>query len=296
MDIFSTWHYALFCANIHHFNSQLPWQNMQELYLEWIKHHEKKPLKTDTSWNLQEVKKMISKKPSIICLYHLGYHGQIPFVLAENNIKYDVLMDRSVYEKQQEQFLMLQSKFKGQGNSYNILFSDDIHVLLKARTAIREGRHLLVFADGNSGAVTEKLNRAKVSFLNSEIQVRKGIAVLSYLLKTPIIPLMHRKANGCFILEAGDPIYPNSLLKGKREDYIHYSLQRLYFFLEEQISDKLYLWEGWGYLHEMKCFEINDGPYSDYDFKQPEFFIPLQLKGQSGYFDCKNYRFIINSS
>jgi len=295
MDIFSTWHYALFCANILHFNSEFPWQNMQKLYLKWVKHHEKKPIETETSWSLQGIKKMISKQPSIICLYHLGYHGQIPFVLAENNIKFDVLMDRSVYEKQQEQFLFLKAKFKGQGDSYNILFSDDIHVLLKARSAIREGRHLLIFADGNSGVVTEKLNRAKVNFLNSEIKVRKGIAVLSYLLKTPIIPLIHRTASGCFKLEAGDPISPDALLKGKREDYIHYALQRLYCFLEEQISDKLYLWEGWGYLHEMKCFEIND-TCLDYNFDQSEFLLPLQLKGQSGYFDCKSYRFIINYS
>lgn len=294
MDIFSTWQYALFCANIHHFNKQITWKGLEELYIKWIKHHEKKTVITNSSWELQSVMKLISSKPSIICLYHLGYHAQIPFALADNNIKFDILMDRSVYEKQKDQFVFLQGKFNKRGNAYNILFSDDVRVLLRARKSISEGRSILIFADGNSGTSVEVPNRVKVSFFNSEIAVRKGIGLLSFLLKTPIIPLTHRKTSLGFSLMAGGIIYPDALQK--REDYIQYALQRLYDFLENQISDKLYLWEGWIYLHEMNCFDMDSTLCSDCGSEESEFLIPLQLKGEWGYFDCKSYRFILNSS
>jgi lauroyl/myristoyl acyltransferase len=294
MEIFSTWQYALFCANIHHFNNQVTRKGLEKLYIKWIKHHERKTVITNSSWKLPTIMKLISSKPSIICLYHLGYHAQIPFVLADNNIKFDILMDRSVYEKQKDQFFLLQEKFNKQGNAYNILFSDDVRVLLKARKSISEGRSILIFADGNSGASVEVPNRVKVSFFNSEIAVRKGIGLLSFLLKTPIVPLTQRKTSLGFSLVAGGVIYPTAL--HNREDYIHYALQRLYDFLENQIRDKLYLWEGWIYLHEMNCFDMDFTVCSNYDSERSEFLIPLQLKGKWGYFDCKSYRFILNSS
>ena len=292
---YNTWDFALFSANIHHFFPLISWASHKIMYDKWTEYHQPKLIKTNTIWDINMLFPLIEDRPSILCLYHLGYHAQIPTALAHQHIQFDILIDRQVYEKQYDEISEIQSNLIHKNSSYRILFSDDPQVLLKARSTLSQGRHLLIFADGNSGTIKDSMiNRVEVNFCGKQIQVRKGIGVLSFLLKAPIIPLTHIKINNTFKIVNGDKINPNEYQKGK--DYVFFAMQYLYYFLEQQIKDELYHWESWNYLHELGCFEIGTEKHGLQDSNTiKKSWLLMELNGVRGYFDRSNYCFIYST-
>jgi hypothetical protein len=213
-------------------------------------------------------------------------HAHIPRVLAENNIQFDILMDRKVFTKHQEEMSSLQDLCDEKGMSYRFLISDDPRVLLKARTTILAGRHLLIFADGNSG-ISDSLDRKlKVNFLKSSIFVRKGIAVLSFLLQIPIVPLSHEVNTDRNCLFIGETI--QRLKHEKREDYILRSMKMLFHFLANQIKDEPWRWECWTYLQDLNCYKIRPRKAVNFDLELEEN-IQIQLDGRNGIFNRKYF-------
>jgi lauroyl/myristoyl acyltransferase len=289
--IYNSWDFALFSANIHHFFPHTPWDAHKKIYEQWTEYHKPKFIKSDHIWDLNELLPFIVKQPTILCLFHLGYHAQIPAVLANRNIQFDILIDRNVYELQKNQIKEMKSKLLDQ-DSFRFLFSDDPQVLIKTRSTLNQGRHLLIFADGNSGTIKDTgNNRVEVQFCGNKIKVRKGIAVLSYLLKIPIIPLTHMNRNNTWKIICGNIISPNIFKTGK--EYVVFAMQDLYRFLELQIVDDPYKWESWNYFHELGCIEIGMESYIGNDYRKIEdSWLLLKLNGITGYFDRKNYCFI----
>lgn len=285
-----SWDYALFSANIHYFMPALDWVLHEGIYRDWQVYHAAKPFAAGGQWDTVAVESVVAGQPAIICLYHLGYHGQIPLALAAAGLQFDILLDRKVYALQQVELLRLQAKMQCNGNSYRFLFSDDPQVLLQARSAIRQGRHLLIFADGNSGA-GDKASRVSVRFLAGELAVRQGIALLSYLLKVPIVPVSHRPAVDGMTLFTGKRI--DAAGYTDRRLYISTAMQALYDFLAAQIINQPHVWESWNYLQEMDCFEIKEAERLFNGLVEPrEHWLGLQIGGKSGYFDRKHYQFI----
>ena len=290
--IYNTWDFALFSANIHHFFSDISWHSHTLIYKKWVEYHKPKFIKPETPWDLDNLIPIISNQPSIICLYHLGYHAQIPSVIANQNICFDILIDRNAYEDQHMEINKMKSNLLYKDSSYQFLFSDDPQVLVKARSTLAQGRHLLIFADGNSGTLKDATNnRVEVDFCGNKIKVRKGIAVLSYLLKVPIIPLTHSNSLNRFKILPGRILLPLNYNKGK--EYILFAMQYLYSFLEQQIIDEPFKWESWNYLHEMACFDIgiHDTQIQD-NLTIRDSWLLMELNGNTGYFDRSSYNFI----
>ncbi len=282
----NSWSYALFSANLHRYMPHLKWKSHPCIYQKWRDYHAPKPLQSNLIWNSESINLLQNAEPSILVLYHLGMHAYIPQVLAESNIQFDILMDRKVLAKNKKEMSALHDIFREKGRAHRFLMSDDQSVLLKARTAIREGRHLLIFADGNSGVRDTLDKKIKVAFLKNSIYVRQGIAVLSFLLHTPIVPLSHQVNNGCYSLFSGEPIH--SLKQEKRENYILRSMQLLYDFLAVQIKDEPWYWECWAYLHNLNCYKIR-GPKQVLFNVEFEENIEIQLGGINGMFNRKYF-------
>jgi lauroyl/myristoyl acyltransferase len=285
------WDFALFSANLNYFMPELGWQAHAALYEKWRDYHRPKSIRTLAHWDVSCLEQLKTQPASILCLYHLGYHAQIPRILADHNILYDMILDRRVFEARREDLIAMQTAMKRRGMTYRFLFSEDPQVLLQARSALRQGRHLLVFADGHSGT-TDKQNRVRIDFMASQIAVRKGIALLSYLLRAAIVPISHAPATAGIRLYAGTPIHPES--GADREFYMVSAMRSLYRFLEQELYRAPYLWESWNYLQDLDCFDIlpqytvDDGE----DGVAADASIPLTLQGISGRFDRINYRFI----
>ena len=118
--------------------------------------------------------------------------------------------------------------------------------------ALRSGQSLFVYIDGNTGAdgmSNTNANLFELPLLDSSLLVRKGVSVLSYLAKTPIIPLFtSRQGDNNFKITFFDPIMPRDGVA--RDSYIRASLLSLYHILEQQLLVAPDSWEAWLYIHK----------------------------------------------
>lgn len=250
----NTWPYALFSAHIHRYLPALPWGEHLALYESWKNYHEPKPFESALHWDTTLFEDLRTGSAQILVLFHLGMHAEIPKLLAEQGVQFDLLLDRNVFARYQTLLTTLQTVKEEQGARYHFLMSDDPQVLLKARSALRAGRHLLVFADGNSGTTDLIDKKLKISFLAADLYVRKGIGLLSALLRIPILPISHRKERDKLELIRGAVIEQEA--DEQREHYIQRCLQLLYDFLATQLCEEPWRWECWGYLQQLNCYKI----------------------------------------
>lgn len=284
---YNTWDFALFSAHLHYYLPSIAWHDHYQLYDQWKSYHIARPFRPVEQWCDLGLEMFIDGGPKIICLYHLGFHAQLPRVLADLGVQFDILMDSRVHQTQKEEMLRMQSEMQSKGLKFRYLMSDDPSVLLKARSAIQEGRHLLIFADGNSGLFESKHKKVAIDFLGNRIYVRTGIALLAYLLKVSVVPFSHRIMDKQYRLSYGAPIIREE--NEQREFFISRCMKGLYDFLAIEIEDQPWKWECWGYLHEMNCYDI-DAYTAELAHKDKEqTCIKLKLNGRKGCFNRKYF-------
>ena len=284
---YNTWEFALFSAHLHYYMPSIAWHDHYELYDQWKSYHIARPFRSVEKWRDLGLDIFKDGVPKIICLYHLGFHAQLPRVLADLGVQFDILMDSKVHLTQKDEMLMMQSEMQSKGLKFRYLMSDDPSVLLKARSTIQEGRHLLIFADGNSGVSESKHKKVVIDFFANRIYVRTGIALLAYLLKVPVVPLSHTIVDKEHQVTYGAPIVHDE--DEQRNTFICRCMQGLYDFLAIEIGDQPWKWECWGYLHEMNCYDI-DAYIEELAHKDKEqTCIKLNLNGRDGYFNRKYF-------
>lgn len=171
MHKFNSWSFALFSANLHRYLPNLDWQQHETVYTNWKAHHKIKPLDELLSHRQVDKKVLEScREPSIITLFHLGDHLVWPVLLAQKGIRFNVVLDREVYLDATELFDQLLIQLGTYGYTPELLFSDDRTLLLKIRSRMANGHHLLCFADGASGSGTVKKDgRLPIRFLEGTL-------------------------------------------------------------------------------------------------------------------------------
>lgn len=286
------WPFALFSAHIHHFLPTIPWSEHENLYQRFETYHKPKQRELSTVEYKPHMQAFLQLEPALLCLYHLGNHFETVLALGKVGLSFDLLLDREVYTRYESTFLTLKMQLQSNGSAYRFLFSDDRAVLLRMRTALQEKRHVVVFADGNSGtAAGNKDLRTAVRFLGGSLRVKQGIAMISHVLQVPIIPLAVKERRGVYTLSTGERIDP--CMWDDRQDFIVYGMQSLYDRLEKKVAERPWIWECWGYLHENGTFN----PAHLYAAKQQqmgdeEALIPIQWRGRMAYFDRASYQLI----
>lgn len=289
-ESFNNWEYALFSAHIYQYIPEIPWSEHEGLFEKWKQYHRPKPLQTDRLFRMPLEMDLIVSHPSLLCLYHLGLHGQLPIKLAEAGLHFDILLDRKVYETQLSYFTQMKVQLDKAEREYRFLMSDDPTVLLQIRSAIKQGKHMLIFADGNSGVQASSANKIEINFFDGSLLVRQGIGLISYLFRVPIIPFTHEEKCDEIIVKLADRIAPDAV--ESRMDYIRRSTQLLYHFLEAELRSAPWKWECWGYLHQMDAFtEYKDESSVSCIIVDSATLIKLKLNNKTGNFDRKNYCF-----
>ncbi|RKF41946.1 hypothetical protein BCY89_00055 [Sphingobacterium siyangense] len=281
------WNFALFSANLHQYLPDMHWGVHDLVYEVWKTVHQPKKIQPDETWDTACLSDLKQASPRIICLYHLGMHAQLPKVLADAGISFDLLLDRRVFENQKAQLLAVQSDLQSQGSGYRFLMSDDPQVLLKARQSIRQGRHLLVFADGNSGTGESLDKKVCIKFMDGNFYARAGIAWLSYILHIPVLPISHSEMKPGYRLLLGTEIAP--FLNEHRSEYAQRCLFELYDFLAAQIRKSPWQWACWGYLHQLNCYLVPPMPSKDEQPPADESLIDISLMGKKGVFSRKYF-------
>lgn len=253
--------FALFCANMQYFWPSLPVSSYRQLYEDLelrqsslFSDQQLEDLCTHTTLSCQERNRLehISQKQGFILTFHTGAYRALPRILCELGFNIALLASSSVRD---EQMGILEAQHaairqhKSNTGRFIILDAEQGGSLLQVRKALRDGYHILVYVDGNTGCRAphkESGHSLQIPFLRRAIFQRTAITSLSYRWQLPIYSILSTKRDGHISFSLGDPIrlssYQNALTYS-REVYT-----RLYSYLGQLIRDDPMTWEGWRYV------------------------------------------------
>lgn len=193
-----------------------------------------------------ETLKILKEQPCVISSFHFGSYRLLNAFLAENNIAYTAVCPKAILEKEGEMF------------RENLFFNKDAKFIelespalgLKIIKELKSGRSVFLYFDGfRSSASGKTSDDEKISFLNKEIFVKKGVAHLANVAKVPLITtIAYRKEIDDIRLHFFDPILPDS--DKNRDEYAlevtKLAYDRFSYFLKKYPGQ----WESWLYLHK----------------------------------------------
>jgi len=112
--------------------------------------------------------------------------------------------------------------------------------------ALRAGRLVMIYIDGNSGVhgYASTSSSLAIDFLGQHLDVRRGIATMAAVAGSPIIPAVAReRRSGAPQLELGEPI---SRIEGEpRAAFEERAMRMLFAALELEVVRAPDLWEEW---------------------------------------------------
>ncbi len=198
----------------------------------------------------------------IFCVYHTGSYRAIMGYLAMLGYDFSLVIDKNVYDNQGESIKEVVEKVNTAydvKSDFDLINAEDFDAAMRMVKRIREGKSLVLYIDGNTGTGgvfrhDEKLE--EIDFFNKKLFARQGIAYISFLTNTPIVPVasyrerMEEDQIGLdnVVLEFLPKIDP-ALVKSKKE-YCLNTTQALYHCLEDLLRKYPLQWEGWLYVHK----------------------------------------------
>ena len=246
-------------------------QKHEEVYQKLLYMRELSPLdaneyaeKIDECKIRGDVEEIIDRKnePKIFCVYHTGSYRAIMGYLSMLGYDFSLVIDQNVYENQSQNIHAIVSKVNAEykvNSDFSLINAEDFDAAMKMVKQIRQGKSLVLYIDGNTGTGgvfrhDEKLEG--VDFFGKRLLARQGIAYISFLTNTPIVPVLSYRENmdekvvslENVVLEFLPKIDPAS--SKSRKMYCRQSTQLLYKHLEDLLRKYPLQWEGWLYVHK----------------------------------------------
>lgn len=259
-DVATSWLYALFAANLYRFCPQIDTVNYPSMYRRLITSRyrasddqlaENLPVKQQVLAGLTSYIQQIRDRPGIVATFHTGSYRLLSRVMYMQGLNVAVVMSSEIIAEQGAHLFAQHAKMEDVG-ALQLIDADAGNCLIKMLGALRSGYHIVVYMDGNHGAAPTKddSDSEEVPFFNCNLLVRKGLAVLSYKRDIPIYPILSSLDNKDNTFYKSYPtISPNS--DESLEHYTSRVFRTLYAHLQEVISPKPEMWEGWLYVHTM---------------------------------------------
>jgi lauroyl/myristoyl acyltransferase len=233
--------------------------------------------------------------PAIFVSFHIGSYRSSLALLIKRNINVVLVVDPLAYTLQKGDILNQYEKLKiffCSNSDLIIIPADqkDLAVQMLAKT--KKGYSVLAFIDGNNGfnGSFNQDKSVKVEFCGHQILVRQGLAMLSYITKCPIVPIIsyYENYNQRWVFHS--PIYPKTGIDAKK--YAVDSLQEIYSILESYVLKHPFQWDGWLYIH--KFLSKNDSTsISNTSMKGNDNFI---INKKIGLFSYDGKYYVINKS
>lgn len=204
----------------------------------------------------ESIKNRINANPFIYTTFHLGSYRIINHFLIKQGISFDLLIAKSTYEREGYLFEEIFNKNKIADNQkIGLIDAENSTALFAMIRTLRNGRSLLIYMDGNTGINTNNKNNVNL-FLTKlgkgEILARKGAIEISFLTNIPILNILSYIENRRTKLK----FHPIINVDGKsRDDYINYTMNKIYKQFEELLSKYPDQWEGWYYIHKNLCIK-----------------------------------------
>ncbi len=202
-----------------------------------------------------EMISLLKNKPTIICTFHTGSYRLLNLFLMKNKIPYSLVVGKNVVEQEGDAFMKIYNSLPGNTGetNFSIIDAENATVGLQMLRAIKSGRSLVLYMDGNTGAgatTTKNYNRCPIDFLGQQIFARKGIAFLAHAANIPIVTVASYRASWEDIrLKFFDPIFPD--LNKERGLFAEETTQTIYNLIAPIIKAYPEQWEAWLYIHKV---------------------------------------------
>lgn len=204
--------------------------------------------------------------PAIFCTYHVGSYRALIGLLAKSGIDFVLASGANMYQQQKDKIIEYVRTFQqtaGKEAYFDLVDVSAANATLELTTQLLKGRSLVAYVDGNNGVggvYQRDDSMLRLNFLGKPIYSRKGLSVLSFLTKRPLIPAIsyYQPVDGAeetlATLRFYPPIVP-PLAREARERYFEEATTQLYGVLEQNLQHYYNQWEGWIYVHKYLDFE-----------------------------------------
>jgi lauroyl/myristoyl acyltransferase len=216
---------------------------------EWISGDPFPTMRTEGEQFLRAVLK--ASQGAIICAPHVGPYHRIPLELVKRDLRVSLLLDAANFEREQRLYSDRARLYAGRTpDPMHYINAEIPSASWEMACALRSGRVLLVYMDGNTGLKCAEPAKTlvEVDFCGLRIDVRKGPGYLSAFAGVPIIPLVARFTN-----RGGHAMRFEPQLEKKPnqsvDDYCRNALQLLFSILERYVKTDPSCWEEWCNIH-----------------------------------------------
>jgi KDO2-lipid IV(A) lauroyltransferase len=189
-----------------------------------------------------------STTPRIYCTYHVGSYRHFFHFLARAGVDAELLLAGKTLELQGDS--IRRGGNKDWPGRLGMINAEASNSLLSAARALKRGRSVVIYIDGNSGVGSnwENDRMQPVRFFDKTLLARTGIAYLSHLSGVPIVPVTCKRDEAASLTLTLHPaLTPDGLA---RDAYVRDTTAELYALLEREIAATPGQWEGWLYVHK----------------------------------------------
>lgn len=256
--------FAFFSANLHQLLPHIPYEEHGALFQQ-ADHYGQ--LALDETQNRAYLDTFSTQahtlahldEPGIIATFHTGPYRLLPMWLAQQGLPITAVLSADIARGQQERRLDTQRFMEsatGRPIDYEVIHAENPMVLRQLVNALRQGRFVVIYVDGQTGAEALKPGQRRdhrgsmvVEFMGRAMRIRTGVAELARLSGRPIYPMImgfddsHQPS-----VEVGETL---SVPTGNPDpQIIRQAMEKLYAYLEWALQDKPMQWEGWYHVHQ----------------------------------------------
>ena len=302
-----SYEFALFLANMKKF---FPLKNNEEyknfyldlLYHKWlsgveqyyVKFLRRSTVTNNSSYNLDN---LTFEKPLIFTTFHLGSYRLFNSFLFEKGFKIVLIIDESVYIRQQMDILENVKPLLNKKDSSDIVILNvkDKSSIFKLKNLISQGYIMSVYLDGNTGLTKDDEDFSKsyipINLFNNQVYVKNGVGKLALLLNADIVPVIsyrdkNEKNHIEFYKEISISDFENKI------DFSVKSIENVYQIFEEKLAKYPTQWESWLFLHRWIKRNFTTDYFTSSNLKNKfndDRYIFFKMKETYFLFDYKSY-------
>jgi len=250
---------AITSANLMHFWPQADVREHQRLFSEILFHQSMSGLEqkypgilsfVETRFEHAETESMLINGPSVICTFHSGSYRVINHYLLSRKVSYCLVVAGKISREQGEIFKHDCNNFYPDlEDSFSVIDAEAPYGALAMVRSLRDGKSLLVYVDGNTGAIAgDRRKSTLISSGNASFYARTGFANIAALAGVPLIPVISlRESLERIVLTFHRPVFFNSSVIWER--FAGGVTRKLYTDFFSALHGYAGQWEGWLYLH-----------------------------------------------
>ncbi len=193
----------------------------------------------------------LAHRPSIYCTFHTGSYRIVNLFLMRHNVPFSLVIGSAINKAEGDEYLQ-QQKLLFPNSDFSIIDAENPSGVVQMMRALKSGRSLLFYLDGNTGTGagnSQNANCCCIHFLHQQLFARNGVAYLSHVCNVSIIPVINYRPKWEEVrLRLLASVFPEK--QTDRNVFSQVCTQDLYNMVAPYI--KLYpeQWEGWLYVHK----------------------------------------------